>query len=531
MKKKERWLFWGILAAAVLIRCIGFGRIPGGVNQDEAMAAVDAAALAKYGTDRYGTFMPVHFEAWKYGQMSVLLSYLMVPFIKLFGFHIWSVRLPMLLVSCSSVALMYLTGKKLFDKRFGFLCMALTAINPWHFMQSRWSLDCNLFPHVFLLAFYLLLLGLEGKRRYLYSSMFFFGLTFYCYGVAVYSVIPFLVVFAAWCLWKKQLPALRVFICAVIFTLTALPEILVMAINFFGWETIETPFFTMSHFPETVRSGDILFLNFSLGQLGRNLLSMFTKVFLQLPDLLFNALPAFGPLYHISIPFIFAGTAGLTRRLFSEKNLQEQTKLLALWGMLLTGVWVGIITYEVNINRINLIFFPLIFVCAVGIRAAVRRFEKLRPVLAGAYGLAAVLFLTAYFTWFPGQIRTYFNADFLEAVGEADALEEYDRLYITGNMGWQFNLSMAEILTQYECRIDAAYYQEKTNVTQNRELLPYSERYHFIKVDDLKEPDPEGLYLLHQSELDRIPFEWREVEALTETEGSYVFVTGKEAEE
>ena len=232
-KKRERYIFWGILAIAVLVRCIGFVKIPGGVNQDEAMAGVDAWALSRYGTDRYGIRLPVHFTAWKYGQMSVLLSYCMVPFIRLFGFGTFAVRLPMLLAGCGSVILVYLVGKKLFTSEMALGLMALTAINPWHFMQSRWSLDCNLFPHVFLLAFYLLLLGLE-KRRYLYLSMIFFGLTFYCYGVAVYSVIPFLVVYAVWCLWKKLLKFREILLCIVLFSLVALPEILVMAINFIG---------------------------------------------------------------------------------------------------------------------------------------------------------------------------------------------------------------------------------------------------------------------------------------------------------
>lgn len=32
--------------------------------------------------------------------------------------------------------------------------------------------------------------------------------------------------------------------------------------------------------------------------------------------------------------------------------------MLALWGFLITGIWVGLITYEVNINRVNIIFYP-----------------------------------------------------------------------------------------------------------------------------------------------------------------------------
>lgn len=512
-RKKECFAFWAIFIGAVLVRCIGFGVVPAGVNQDGAMAAVDAWALSKYGTDRYGIQLPVHFTAWKYGQMSVLLSYCMVPFLKLFGFNIFAIRLPMLLASCGSVALVYLVGRRLFTPRMALGIMLLAAVNPWHFMQSRWALDCNLFPHVFLLALYLLLLGLE-KRFFLYLSMVFFGLTFYCYGVAVYSVTAFLVVYAAWCLWKKQLRLRQVLLCILIFLAVALPEILVMAINFFGLPTIETPLFTMSYFPESIRSGDILFLNFSFAQLWRNLSAMVKTCILQRRDHLFNAIPAFGPMYHISIPFMLIGIVAYTRDLFREKDVRRQTRLLALWGFFLTGVWVGLITYEVNVNRINIIFFPLIFLCGYGIAVVARRWRKAVWLVGAAYGLCFALFLGTYFTYFAREIRTYFNVNFLEAVREADSMEEYQELYITAHVDWQYNAVMAEILTQYACEIDAAYYQGRTNVTGGRDLASYEERYHFINVDYLKEAEEGALYLIHVSELDRLPFRYQVLEQL-----------------
>ena len=67
-------VYWGLILLFTLLRLYRFGSIPGGFNQDGAMAAVDALALAHHGTDRFGTFLPAHFTAWGYGQMSVLLS-------------------------------------------------------------------------------------------------------------------------------------------------------------------------------------------------------------------------------------------------------------------------------------------------------------------------------------------------------------------------------------------------------------------------------------------------------------------------
>lgn len=523
--KKKKILFWSVLMLAIILRCIRFGSVPDGINQDEAMGAMDAWALSKYGTDRYGTFLPVHFEAWKYSQMSVLLSYCMVPFIKVFGFSTVTVRLPMLLVSCGAVALVYLVSEKLFDERIALVAMALTAVNPWQFMQSRWSLDCNLFPHVFLLAFYLLLLGLE-KRRYLYLSMLFFGLTFYCYGIAAYSVTAFLFVFFIWCLWKKQLKFREGLLCAVIFTLVALPEVIVLGINALHLGmTVETPFFTMPYFPDSVRSADILLLNFSLAQLGRNAWALISHVFLQLPDIFFNSIGAFGPMYHVSIPFVLAGILIFTKRLFWEKDTKEQTKMLALWGFLITGIWVGLITYEVNINRVNIIFYPLLLLCAYGIDLAAARWKKLLSVIVAAYGVSSVLFFTVYFTSYAEESGYYYNKDFLNAVTEADGMEEYDRLYITGNLGWQFNQSAAEILTQYACRTDALYYQGKIDSPDGRKSLPYAERYHYVYPEklgnELAEIAGDGLLMLHRQDLEYLDLPYHVVD----TVGEYLLLT------
>ena len=135
--KNRKIFFWSILALAVILRCIRFATVPDGINQNEAMGAVDAWALSKYGTDRYGTFLPVHFTAWRYSQMSVLLAYCMVPFIKLFGFNTVTVRLPMVLISSGAVALVYLVGRKLFSERIALVAMLLTALIPRTMTSGR----------------------------------------------------------------------------------------------------------------------------------------------------------------------------------------------------------------------------------------------------------------------------------------------------------------------------------------------------------------------------------------------------------
>lgn len=148
---------------------------------------------------------------------------------------------------------------------------------------------------------------------------------------------------------------------------------------------------------------EIPLLNFSFAQLGKNAWALFSHVFLQLPDIFFNSIPAFGPLYHVSIPFVFVGIIVFTIQLFREKNIEKQTQMLALWGFLVTGIWVGLITYEVNINRVNIIFYPIILLCAYGIGLAVRKWKKLWPVVAAAYGISSMSVLRDLFYYLCGR--------------------------------------------------------------------------------------------------------------------------------
>jgi indolepyruvate ferredoxin oxidoreductase beta subunit len=132
------------------------------VEKLSAMAdvtAVDALALAHHGTDRFGTFLPAHFTAWGYGQMSVLLSYCMVPFFRLFGMNAVTARLPMLLWSFAGMAAAYGLLRRLLGRRAALLGLLFLCICPWHFMQSRWALDCNVLPHAFLIGLALLYRG------------------------------------------------------------------------------------------------------------------------------------------------------------------------------------------------------------------------------------------------------------------------------------------------------------------------------------------------------------------------------------
>lgn len=460
----------------MLFRCIAFGKIPGGINQDEAMAAVDALALSKYGTDRFGTFMPAHFQAWGFGQMSVLLSYLMVPFFKLWGMNAVTVRLPMLLVSLGGAAALYGLSKDIFGRKTAAVVLLFTAVNPWHFMQSRWALDCNVFPHMFIIGLYFLNRGLKNSRA-VYLSMVFFALCMYSYGVAFYMVPVFLLVSCLFFLAGRYLNWKQVIGAAMVYFGISWPIYGVMLINFMKWETVKLPFVTMPFFPESIRSNDILFFSENpIRQLCSNWKALTDTVFLQKPSAVWNTIGDFGTMYLCTLPLAAAGAVFVFRQaLRGEKRRKMGCRLLLIYWV--TSVFTGLCINNVNVNRINIIFYGNLLFAAVAAAWLAGEGRVAAVSLFAIYGLMGILFLNRYFTVWGEQMEKEFYQDFLEAAEYAGTLQG-DYYYITPDVQYEGYWYVSEILTQYAQQIDARYYQGLTDRFQGVEI-PYAERYHF----------------------------------------------------
>jgi len=485
-KKQEILLVLLLFAVGVFIRAFHFGMSPVGIHQDEAMTAVDALALSRYGTDRFGMRFPVHFTAWTGSQQSVLLAYCMVPFIRLFGFSTVTVRLPMLVVSSLGLLALYYLGKRMGSAGTGLLLMFLGVICPWHYMQSRWSFDCNMFPHMFLFGVCFLLAGTE-KRWKLYLSMVFFALCCYSYGVADYSVPLFLLAAAVCLLKKKLIRAADLVLCFCIFTVLALPEYLAMLLTALGGETIETPLFTIPSFLESFRGNDILLTNFSWGQLWKNIVSTVTVVWGNGDRSATNTIVRFGPVYYLTVVFFFIGLAVLAAGLLEKKKKREKdaeglvSVFLLLW--LFMGIWVGVITREVTINRINVIFYAVLAIAAAGIEWCLEKWKLLFLPIGAYYGVCALLFAATYFGTWSDVSRIYYFDPYVQALEFARELE-CDAYYITPDPQGEGVNAVGEILTMYCHEIDALYFQGVSNMQDGRECLPYQERYRFTDVTE-----------------------------------------------
>lgn len=107
------------------------------------------------------------------------------------GINAFAVRLPMMLAGIFSMPLIFIAGKKLFNGKFALLAMFFVAISPWHIVNSRWAVESNIMPFLFLAGFAALTLA-GAKNLWLYVSVIFFALCLYAYGTAYVGVPVFL---------------------------------------------------------------------------------------------------------------------------------------------------------------------------------------------------------------------------------------------------------------------------------------------------------------------------------------------------
>jgi hypothetical protein len=383
------------IAVGIILRVWGFGANPPGLNQDEASTAYDAFSLVRHGVDRHGVRFPVVLVSWGSG-MYALASYLEAPFIWLLGLKVWVARLPFLFAGIASLPLFFRLLLATTNRRTARIGVVLLALCPWHIMISRWGLDSNLLPFVFLVAA-VLLVGSVARPRRLIGAAFCCGLALYAYGTA-YLVVPvFVTIILADGLARRLWPARMVLWAAGTFALVALPVGLFVAINSFGWSSIRTPIFSIPHLtgvPRFSSMGNLNMLSLDFfRQAWTNLVKGAAMFRAQGDGQIWNAVPGYGILYEFSPFLAVAGVA-----LLADRNLRRDRDAsfpLLAWSM---AALVLTAFVEPNINRLNVAMLPFVFCVAIA------------ASLLSAYRSLAVLLCVLLAGSFAGFVGTYFGS-------------------------------------------------------------------------------------------------------------------------
>lgn len=187
--RKTTFLLILILCVSAVARLVHLGRLPVWFIPEEVSTGWNAFSLLTTGRDEWNTFLPIIFRETG-GFKLALNSYLIVPFMAIFGVNELAVRLPTAIAGIISVGLTYFLAKTLWKKEsYALVAALLLAISPWHVSMGRYAVDVNWGIPLFLSGL-LLFLHARPKPRLLLLSAIFFALTFYTYfNYVVFSVM------------------------------------------------------------------------------------------------------------------------------------------------------------------------------------------------------------------------------------------------------------------------------------------------------------------------------------------------------
>jgi hypothetical protein len=383
-----------ILTIGVVVRVAARQSVPNGFNNDEATLGWDAYSVLKFGVDRHGIAYPAFFIGWGSG-MNALAAYLAMPFIAVFGLTEGAVRAVNLLSGLASLPVFYLLIRRAAGGTTALFGVFLLAVSPWHIMMSRWALESNLLPGVFLLAVWLLMKGPE-RARYFLAAGVCFALCLYAYGTAYFAVPLFVFLASVYMLSTRAIVWRVLLLAGALFAVVATPIGAVIWANQHHVDSFRLAGIGIPRMPTVARYKVIstLFGQHPLDQCFDNLRLLWDILVRQDDGHIWNAVPGFGLLYPFALGLVLVGLIADIARLSSKRRFEPRV-LMLLW--LVTGIALAAVQRS-DITRLNLLWLPFIYFAAVGMSTASRN----RTVAAGLVTVHLVLFVNF--------ARDYFDA-------------------------------------------------------------------------------------------------------------------------
>lgn len=400
-----------IMLLASAVRLIGLSKLPAGVLPDEAYGAYNAWGLMTEGMDSRGYCFPVYFVAWGSG-MSVSYSYLAIPLFRLFGSSILVYRLPQAILGILSIYAFYRLIKELWGVHLGLLAAFALTINPWHIMNTRFGLDANMAPGMFLLGLLFLVLGFSKKSRYLIVSAVFFGLTLYSYALT-WLMLPLFLLLYMLCYrgriialflsdkaGKRGKLALAGFM--VLLSLLALPLLLFVAVNM-GWmDELRTAYFSIPRL-QSFRGEEL-----DLAHIGESASELFRILMVQYDGVGYTSSQIVGAYYLFTSPFMLIGLCSQiwsACRMVWKKGKESKAAvengfqyMMLLWTI--SALLVCMLNERISTIHINMLHIPAVFYGVYGIwrTAELVRGRWFLPLCLLAWGLSFGIFLKDYIT-------------------------------------------------------------------------------------------------------------------------------------
>ncbi|MFI3166707.1 MAG: glycosyltransferase family 39 protein [Bacillota bacterium] len=497
MKKyQSEFILAGIIIIGCLARTVFLEFFPYGLNQDEASIGYEAFSLANYGVDRNGLSYPIHFISWGSGQ-NALYAYIAIPFVKVLGLSVLSTRLPMAIIGCVSIYVFYFLAKQLMPKHAVFATFFF-AISPWHIEKSRWALESNIFPDIFLLGVLLLVLAINGKKYCYFLSGLVFAISTYSYGTSYFILPIFCVATLIILLSKRKISLLDCTNLMATIAILSLPMIIFVLLNYSSYESIE--FFGVT-IPKLYQNRQTFIFNLDgtfFTSIFANFKTAIGIIFTQYDGLVWSGMPFFGVAYAILSPFFVFGVYKSIR----EKDDCEIPMQVWLFTSILMMFFI-----EANINRSNILFIPLIYFTAKGITPLLDKKVLGKHATKIVALCLCVLFFAFSSCYFGREHQESLSFQFFAGAGDAmvSANENFESVYVTSSINEPY------ITYLFYMQISPYEYLETREVYNPDESFEYISSinnftFFDIDPDDLQENECYIAFSYNESDIDQSVF-------------------------
>jgi len=425
----------GVLLLGAALRFVALEKSPPGLTPDEASNGYDAYSIAYTARDQHGDFLPTTATGLNDYRMPGFI-YMTVPFVRVLGLSVTSVRLPAAVCGWLTLSLIYWLGAWLFDQRAGVVAAFLLALSPWHLPFSRIGMEHTLITLLVTACVAAIWRWYTAGHRLRMAvlSALLFGLSLYSHST-MKLFTPLLLTGMGLILWPDLKTHGR-HVCVIlgIIMLMALPVIL---------DTLRMPEQMQARFNQvSLLEGRPL--HKALPEVVENWWLQISPQFLYVHGDL-DALqhpPGVGQLYWVQLPMLIAALVEGCRR----RPQRRAFAILVLW-IALVGVPVALTRPgspgSGNASRAIAAVVPWQILSAAGFVWLWNRLHHWRIGLTILLGLSLVVqalpYLQSYFTEYPYTVLARFDDGMRQAV---EALDQWDEGYaivvFTDQASWPY---------------------------------------------------------------------------------------------
>ena len=201
------------------------------------------------------------------------------------------------------------------------------------------------------------------------------GLSLYTYALS-YIMIPLLLLFICiYLLWCKKISFKKLIIFGIPIFLISLPLMLMILINN-GYISEINGFITIPKLP-LYRSEEISLENIKENSYLIKTIFSYDNPEIFSNQLIYNAIPAFGTIYYISIPLFITGFLyGIVKCFKDIKNKEFNVNTIFIFWFISILICLLFIINP-NVNKANAIYIPILYFICIGIYFIIDNFKLL----------------------------------------------------------------------------------------------------------------------------------------------------------